>query len=374
MNKWKKESDKYFEEEHSHQQPYFTAYLESEKNNFLIEDNEYDNLGISSAMGLAMHRRDYEGELVIRYIYNDNPAYPCITYYSEDHELRIILEYDIELYRYKYLHFNFKNGLLYYGTSPKKDGSCDFAMDTMNNRIFIIDEYNFHEVLADYTREDLKKVFSSPFIIKEKMKIPDFKADSFSYSSDDEADISECSGPNTYGVGVIDQTKRFMSGDYYKIKEFYNHKPKTGWRVVHSDYDDIIAWDNENGKDQFCIKISRDDDDIYMSIYFGNNDERPLIKYEGPSGYLFIGQSDNKYRDSFKGPGLRFDVINGESIYINFKSTQSASFVARSRFDEDYPLEPTSRRKEYYKPTKGDFSNYIKEHPEHFTVKRNKNK
>ena len=373
MNKWKKTSDKCFEEEHLHQQPYFTAYLDSEKNDFSIEDNEYDEFGISSAMGLSMQRNDYAGEVVIRYFYNDNPAYPCIIYYSEDHEMRIILEYDIESERYKYLHFNFKNGLLYYGTSPNKDGSCDFAIDTMNNRIIIIDEYSFHEVVADYSKEDLKKVFGSPFVLKDKMKIPDFKADSFSYSSGVLADISECSGPNTYGVGVIDETKKFTVGDYYKIREFYNHEPTTGWRIVHSEDYDIIAWDNENGNDQFYIKISRDDDDIYMSMCFYDSG-KSLIKYEGPSGYLFIGQSDNKYNESFKGPGLRFDVINGESIYINFKSTQSASFVARSRFDEDYPLLPSSRRKEYYKPTKGDFSNYIKEHPEHFTVKRNKKK
>lgn len=154
----------------------------------------------------------------------------------------------------------------------------------MNNRIIIISEYDFHEVAADYSKEDLKKVFGSPFTIKDKMKIPDFKTDSFSYSSDGQGDISECSGPNTYGVGVIDQTKMFMASDYYKIREFYNHKPTTGWRIVHSEDYDIIAWSNENNDDKFSIKICRDDDDIYMTIYFDENDERPLIKYEGPSG------------------------------------------------------------------------------------------
>ena len=369
MNKWKKESDNHFVEEHSQQKTFFSSDLVPKSGYFSINFNERDEMGVCCESGLCFEK-DEDGEIRIGYKHNDNPDYPSIRYDPEEKTLCIILEIDEDTGARKALTFDLTRNIMVYALDDSEGGYYSFVVNNgFDPSITIKDEFEFLEVSTPSFDPFLREVFQKPLRVDHSLRIRDFQSEDYFYRSENNETISECSGPNRYGVGVIDSSGKYGWCEYYAICEFFDNKKIEGWHLTHSDDEDSIFWTNQDGKSELNIDIWRSDDDLYLSVYFNAKNGSPLVKYEGPSGYLYIGQSDDKFFHKFKGPGLRFDMANGEVLYLNFESNASAKFVKRVRFDEDTKTDITSIKKSYYASNKANFTNYIKEHPEHFKKK-----
>ena len=364
MEKWLKMSSQIYIEPSNHTLYPFGAIFDGE-NAFQI--GEFRNF---KANGFSFTKMSNE-TLVFDYMDNNETSFPLIQYNPAFNEFEIVLEGDKESGYYRKLLVDLNKGKIMFGDN--KPNTYLFLIDSASKEVKI--GYNLPNEDPDgvdatpFLNENryLDKIFKEPFICNhsKEMFIPpffpkDFHFEEVSYT----CTKSHCSEPNTPGIGVTDFTKPEDNFDYYYINEFYNGYCANGWEFRHSYYD-AISWGCEDYVKAFIIEIQYNKSGYFLKVKLSDNNS-PVLKYEGATGTLQIGQTAEKDSLIVDGYLLRLDADNGEVLACYYpKGAERMELRRRAHFDSRYNAAQTTKLSSY-RPKNSLLTNYFKNHPDYF--------
>lgn len=366
MEKWLKISPEIYLESNDHSLYPFGAIFHSE-NAFQI--GEFRNF---KANGFSFTKMPNE-VLVFGYMDNDETGFPLIQYNPASNDLEIILEGDKESGYYRKLLIGLNKGTIMFGDN--KPNTYFFLIDSASKRVNI--GYNLPNedpVGVDATpfvnseNRYLDKIFKEPFICNhsKEMFISPFFPKDFHFEEDSIYSYtkSHCSEPKTPGVGVTDYTKPEDNFDRYFINEFYDGYCAKGWEFRHSYYD-AISWTSKDYVKALIIEVQYNKAGYFLKVKLSDNNS-PVLKYEGATGTLHIGQTAEKDSLIVDGYLLRLDADNGEVLTLYYpKGAERMELRCRNHFDLRYHAAQNTKLSSYL-PKNSLLTNYFKNHPDYF--------
>ena len=373
MEKWLKISPQVYLEPKNHTQHPFSATFKSEDS---FQIGEYRrNL---EANGFSFTKVSSE-TLVFAYMDNDDTSFPIIQYNLEFNNLEIILEGDKESGYYRKLSVDLNNGKIMFGDN--KPNTYLFLIDSASKRTNI--GYNLPDdgpvgcnasPIVNGVRGYLDKIFKEPFICNhnKEMFIPSFFPKDFHFEVDTRYSNvrSQCSEPDTPGIGVVDFTKPEDNFDYYFIQEFYDGHVADGWEFRHSYYD-TISWTSKDFVKALIIEVQYNKAGYFLKMKLSDNNS-PVLKYEGPTGTLHIGEAAEKDSLIIDGYLLRLDPDNGEIKTIYFpKEAKQMELRCRAHFDPRYHAAQDTKLSSY-RPKNPLLTNYFENNPDYFKKRHGK--
>ena len=366
MEKWLKIRPDIYLEPNDHTQYPFGAVFQNE-NTFQI--GEFRNFKANGFLFTKMQNET----LVFSYDDNNETSFPLIQYNPAFNEFEIILEGEKESGYYRKLSVDLNKGTIMFGDN--KPNTYLFLIDSASKSVKIgYDLPNEGPVGVDATpfvqgmNRYLDKIFKEPFICNhsKEMFIPPFFPKDFHFEEAPSHSFtkSHCSEPKTPGIGVLYYIKPEVDYDFYLINEFYDECVAKGWEFRHSYYD-AISWTSKDYVKALIIEVQYNKSGFFLKVKLGDNNS-PVLKYEGATGTLHIGQTAEKDSLIVDGYLLRLDADNGEVMACYYpKGAEQMELRCRAHFDLRYHVAQTSKLSSY-RPKNSLLTNYLKNHPDYF--------